>query len=73
MLSPWFPKAQVLARFEGWDPDANTALDVERDVTLGFNYFTDKHNAKWQLNWVHQTKQTGKVDNQVISALQYAF
>ncbi len=73
MLAPWFPKAQVLARFEGWDPNANTALDAERDVTLGFNYFIDKHNAKWQLNWVHQTKQTGKVDNQVISVLQYAF
>jgi len=73
LLAPWFPKAQVLARVEGWDPDVNTALDAERDVTLGFNYFLDKHNAKWQLNWVHQTKQTGKIDNQVISVLQYAF
>ena len=73
LLAPWFPKAQVLARFEGWDPNDNTALDAERDLTLGVNYFIDKHNAKWQLNWVHQTKQTGKVDNQVISALQYAF
>ncbi|MBI3320061.1 MAG: hypothetical protein HYZ89_05700 [Candidatus Omnitrophica bacterium] len=73
LLAPWFPKAQVLARFEGWDPNGHTALDAERDLTLGFNYFIDKHNAKWQLNWVHQTKQTGKIDNQVISALQYAF
>ncbi len=73
LLAPWFPKVQLVARLEGWDPDANTALDAERDVTLGLNYFIDKHNAKWQLNWVHQTKQTDKIDNQVISALQYAF
>lgn len=73
LLAPWFPKAEVLARFEGWDPDANTSLDAERDLTLGFNYFVDKHNAKWQLNWVHQAKQDGKIDNQVIGALQYAF
>lgn len=73
LLSPWFPKAQVLARLEEWDPDANTALDAERDFTLGFNYFIDKHNAKWQLNWVHQAKQNQKIGNQVIGVLQYAF
>jgi hypothetical protein len=67
-------KLQAVARFEGFDPNERTANDAERDLTLGLNYFIQKHNAKAQLNWVHKDEQADEISNdQVIGAFQYAF
>jgi hypothetical protein len=67
-------RLQAVARFEGFDPNEGIANNAERDLSLGLNYFIDKHNAKAQLNWVHRDEQGDEVSNdQVIGAFQYAF
>jgi len=73
-LAPWWPKLQGVVRFESFDPNELASLDQERDLTLGLNYFIERHNAKAQLNWVHKDEQGDDVGNdQVIAAFQYAF
>ena len=48
------PALQAVARYEQWDPNDRRSQDTEWDLTLGLNWYVQKHNAKVQLNWVHK-------------------
>lgn len=64
---------QGVVRFEDFDPNERTALDRGRDLTLGLNYFLDKHQAKVQFNWVHKDEQgRERVNDLLLLALQIA-
>jgi len=53
------PKRQLVARYDVWDPGTDVSGDRESDLLLGMNWFLEKHNAKFQLNLVRKSFQTG--------------
>ncbi|MBI3602003.1 MAG: hypothetical protein HY209_03825 [Candidatus Omnitrophica bacterium] len=67
------PKWQLIAKYEGFDPNEQASGDQEFDTTIGLNYFLINPTTKLQLNYVHKTVRGGADDNQIITAAQYAF
>jgi hypothetical protein len=57
------PTAEVVARFDTWDPDTLadtvTADVAERDYIAGFNYYLSGNNLKWQAEYLRKTYAHG--------------
>lgn len=69
------PKLQMLTRFDQFDPNSekNFKRDLNREFTVGTNYFIRGNNLKLQLDYVYVANQA-YTDSQRIKALtQYSF
>lgn len=70
----FLPRWQAIFKFEGFDPNERSSENKEFDTTLGLNYFFVYPKTKLQINYVHKDAQeNGTTDNQLVTALQYAF
>ncbi len=52
-------KHQLVVRYDLWDSNADVSGDKENDWLLGMNWFMEKHNAKFQVNFVRKRFETG--------------
>lgn len=73
----WFfipKKLQGVVKFESFDPNERRALDAERHLTAGLNYFLDGNYSKVQLNYVHKDEQgQNRANDLLLLALQVSF
>lgn len=71
----FLPKIQGVLKIEGYDPSEETADNKVTEYTAGLNYFIEKYNAKWQLNYIHKDEEAEDElqNDQVIGAIQVAF
>ncbi len=69
------PRWQPVIRFEGFNPNERLSSSHEFDTTIGLNYFFVYPKTKLQFNYVHKDTAgvNGTSDNQLITAVQYAF
>lgn len=59
-------QVEILARFEGYDPDTDMDDDGISAITGGVNYYLDGINAMFYLNYIHKMEQGDEVDNDEI-------
>ncbi len=66
---------QGILKYEHYDPNEEAADDKVQEITAGLNYFIEKYNAKWQLNYIHKDEEAEDElqNDQIISAIQIAF
>ena len=73
------PKVEAVVRFDEWDADLDREDSLvnarERDYVAGLTYFMSGHAAKFQINYVHKTFDTGvaRTRGQVLVNIQAAW
>jgi hypothetical protein len=65
---------QGVVRYDWYDPNIKTNDDAVNEITLGVNYFIEKHNAKLQANYIFKNEETTVIKNDVFRlAMQVSF
>lgn len=63
-------KIQILARFDQFDPDRNTAHNLRREYTAGINYFLKGQGLKLILNYVFCQNQGASDSHRIMIGTQ---
>jgi hypothetical protein len=61
-------QVEILARFEGYDPNTDNDDDGISAITGGANYYIDGINSMFYLNFIHNMEQGDEIDNDVVQA-----
>jgi hypothetical protein len=61
-------QVEILARFEGYDPDTDKDDDGISAITGGVNYYVDGINSMFYLNFIHKMEQGNEIDNDEVQA-----
>lgn len=66
----FIPQLQLIARYDQFDPNRNTSNDLQREYTVGINWFIKGQALKFVLNYVFCQNQSLKDSQKIILGTQ---